>query len=119
MAFTPRSPWLRLLLFSALAILSPVAAVKAQEIECIVPHKVGEGERPVYHTGETRQFQWKSGFPTFNLTIVQVNSETQAKTYEKIYGEPSYAETSTHPRANVLFYGRERAQYNSELLLDR
>lgn len=80
-----RSSWRRLLLCLLLAATLPSTAAFQQEIECLEPHRMGQGVRPVYDTGETVQFQWKSTFPTFNLSIVQVNSATQMKTYDHIF----------------------------------
>lgn len=66
-------------------VFLPSASAQKQEIECLVPDRMGHGARPVYKTGETVQFQWKSTFPTFNLSITQVNSETQDKTSDSVF----------------------------------
>lgn len=64
----------------------PSTSAQDAEIECLVPARMGTGPRPVYKTGETVQFQWKSTFPLFDLTITQVNSNTGAKTNDKKFG---------------------------------
>lgn len=73
-------------LYFLLTILSFTAAQDSSEIECLLPARIGTGPRPVYKTGETVQFQWKSTFPMFDLTITQVNSKTGAKTNDKRFG---------------------------------
>ena len=98
MARTTSSAMLRLLLLSALANLLPSISAQNQEIECIVPRAMGEGERPVYQAGDSVQFQWKSTFPRFDLAITQVNIETQDRTNDKIYGMSRLTQRMQHER---------------------
>lgn len=72
------------LLALAAALLAGVQA-QQQVIECGKPQRMGEGNRPTYDFGEVVQMQWKSTWPLFNLTIVQVSSATQVKYRDQVY----------------------------------
>jgi hypothetical protein len=85
----------------------PRARAQEQVIECLVPHKMGNGQRPVYKTGETVQFQWKSTFPRFDLTITQVNSETQDKTNDSVFGRRVPPEPKRACKVDWLTWCRE------------
>lgn len=75
----------RILLCATVLFMLSFTNAQQQVIECLRPHKMGDGPRPVYETGESVQFQWKSTWPNFNLTIVQTDSETQDKTRQQTF----------------------------------
>lgn len=65
--------------------LLPSAKAQQQVIECGVPKRMGDGIRPTYDSGEVVPMQWKSTWPLFNLTIVQVSSATQVKFRDQVF----------------------------------